>query len=109
MEKRAEQAENIKQRIDDCVTLLKKGNPAELKELRILLGLEAKTIAAEIDTTEDEIKEWEDGNKTPSTLQKASWRIKISAYIDKDIASYLGTESRETINNYLRLVWSLTP
>jgi DNA-binding XRE family transcriptional regulator len=99
--------QQLKQRVEHSVRLLKRGDASSLKKLRCLLGKTRQELALDIGVTEKTVEMWEDGNQKPSSSNRAKWRIKLGSYIDKRISALLETEDNEISTKYWALIWEL--
>ena len=96
-----------KQKVDNLIKLLKKGDAPSLAQLRHQLNIARDDLAAEMGVAEELLEMWENDWDQPPNSYQATWKIKLSAHLDNKISSFLGTEDSEIISNYWALIWKL--
>ena len=72
-----------------------------------MLGTTKMELAQKIDVPEDMLGAWEAGEKQPSGIHFARWKIKLASYIDEKIAAVLKTENNEISSRFWSLIWEL--
>ena len=93
--------------LERYISLLKKGNAASLKKLRILLDVDSPELARKIGITERKLDSWETEAQLPTGLQRAKWKIKLASYVDEKIATVLNTQNNEISSSFWSLIWEL--
>jgi len=96
-----------KQKVDNLIKLLKKGDAPSLAQLRHQLNIARDELAEEVGVAEETLEMWENDWDQPSGTQQAVWKIRLSFHLDDSISSFLDTEDSEIISNYWALIWEL--
>jgi len=96
-----------KQKVDNLIKLLKKGDAPSLAQLRHQLNIARDELAEEVGVAEETLEMWENDWDQPSGTQQAVWKIRLSSHLDDSISSFLDTEDSEIISNYWALIWEL--
>ena len=95
------------QRIEQLIQLLKKGDTSSLARLRHSLSKAQRDLAFELGVSENTLERWENGTQQPPKVHLATWRIKLSCYIDENISTLLGIIDNETRAKFWALMWEL--
>lgn len=95
------------QKVEQLVTLLKGGDVSSLARLRNELGKTRYELSLKVGVAEHTLEMWETGQQQPSGKQIASWRLKLSSYMDDIISDLLGTKDKEIGIKFWALMWEL--
>ena len=95
------------QRVSDLIRLVKKGDPVFLTELRNQLGKTMEEIADKVGVSEHQLKSWELGEQQPSGILHASWKLRLSDFIDEEISALINTENPKLVTRFWELLWRL--
>jgi len=95
------------QRVENLIRLVKKGDSTSLTELRHQLRKTAKDIAGKVGVSVHQFRSWELGEKQPSNICHAFWKLRLSDYIDDEISTLLGTENAEIVTKFWEIMWQL--
>lgn len=93
--------------LERCISLLKKGDAASLRQLRIILDRTRPELAQKIGISEQKLELWETEMQQPTGLQRARWKIKLASYVDEKISAVLNTQDNEISSRFWSLIWEL--
>lgn len=96
------------QRVESLVRLVRRGDPASLTRLRQELGKTREEIAVRVGVPERQLRHWELGEQQPSNIQHASWKLRLSDYINDEISGLLGMEDGEIVTQFWEILWRLS-
>lgn len=95
------------QQVENLIRLVKKGDFVSLTKLRHQLGKTAEGIANEVGVSVHQFRSWELGEKQPSNIWHAFWKLRLSDYIDDAISTLLGTDNAEIVTKFWEIMWRL--
>ena len=98
---------NSVKQVELMVRLLKKGDAPSLARLRQELGRSQQEVALKLGIPEQQLEQWEKGEKSPSGKRYTQWKLKLSYYVDDVISDLLGTENAEVSTQFLEVMWGL--
>ncbi len=101
------QGNNTSRSLERYISLLKKGDAASLKQLRILMNRTQLELAQLISISEQKLEQWEAETQQPTGLQRAKWKIKLASYVDEKISAVLNTQNNEISSRFWSLIWEL--
>jgi DNA-binding transcriptional regulator YiaG len=93
--------------IERLIGLVRKGNSASLAQARNLLGIELNALALRLGVIANTLNDWETKREVPSQKDLITWRIKLGADIEGEIASFLRTNDPELIHQFWEIMWRL--
>lgn len=95
------------QRVENIMLLVKHGDASSLKKLRTILGKSPNEIASLIGVGAEDLEKWEKGEAQPTSLKHAHWKLKLTDFVDVEIARFLGTDNPEVVIPFWQLIWTL--
>lgn len=96
-----------RKRVEKLVWLVKKGDAASLRHLRIELKKSRRELAGALKISEKLLARWERGEAKPSKQQLITWRLALSRYIDDMICELLSIKNMEVVTQFWELMWKL--
>jgi DNA-binding transcriptional regulator YiaG len=96
-----------RQRVENLIRLIKRGNSASLSQARNELGITLAEFADNFGIPKEQLAKWESGVEQPSDKDYIRWKLKLSNLVDAAIAGLLGTEDTNTITQFWELMWEL--
>jgi transcriptional regulator with XRE-family HTH domain len=95
------------QRIEQLIGLIKRGDYTSLRQVRLELGMAEEDVATQLNVSVQIIQLWEQGTDSPSNIQQAFWKLRLSDQLDIEIGRVLRTENKEVISQFCALIWQL--